>query len=474
MEIIKKETAGKVFSESVGMKGSLVFCKRQCENGKKGREAMLGTEVIEKLREYGQEHLMRYYEEYDERQKAAFEKQLSELDFSYLDVFYKMRQTTEQNPVQAEEKVKEASVNKAENNIENVKKTDRYEPLFATKIEEIERNAARYEQAGIEALKQYKVGAVLLAGGQGTRLGFDHPKGMFNIGVTKELYIFERIIDNLMDVVKQTGCPVPLFIMTSEINDEETRNFFKEKKYFGYDEKYVFFFVQSMAPSISYDGRFYLSARDEIALSPNGNGGWFSSMVRSGLLSKMEDMGIEWLNVFSVDNVLQRIADPRFVGATILSGLPSSAKVVKKADPQERVGVMCKKNGKPSIVEYYELTEQMMNEKDESGEPAYNYGVILNYMFRIKDLLKIVGNTMTTHMVEKKIPYIDEKGELVTPAQPNGYKFEKLILDMINMLDDCLVYEVERKREFAPVKNKEGVDSIDTARQLLRDNGVAL
>ncbi len=422
---------------------------------------MLGAEMIEKLKEYGQEHLIQYYDEYSEEQKKNFERQLLELDFSYLDVYeQKMAKRKRENQEETKDCV---SVSE-----------DVYEPLLAMKIEEIEKNAAAFDEAGIEALKQYKVGAVLLAGGQGTRLGFDKPKGMFNIGVTKELYIFERIISNLLEVVKKTECPVPLFIMTSEINDADTRSFFKEKNYFGYDEKYVFFFVQSMAPSVSYDGKFYMAAKDQISLSPNGNGGWFSSMVKSGLLAKIEAMGIEWLNVFSVDNVLQKIADPRFVGATILSGHPSSAKVVRKASPDERVGVMCKKNGKPSIVEYYELTDTMMNEKDSEGEPAYNYGVILNYMFRVKELIAINGNTMTTHMVEKKIPYIDENGVQVSPQEPNGYKFETLILDMINMLDDCLVYEVDRKREFAPVKNKEGVDSIDTARELLQYNGVEI
>ena len=412
---------------------------------------MLDNNIIKELRENGQEHLLRYYDEYDETQKQEFERQLRELDFSYLEVYRKKAAKSTEEEV-----------------------TDRYEPLLAMKLDEIARDRQRFEEVGLEALKQYKVGAVLLAGGQGTRLGFDKPKGMFNIGVTKDLYIFERIIENLMDVVRQTGGPVPLFIMTSEINDADTRQFFEEKDYFGYDKKYVFFFVQSMAPSVSYEGKFYMTAKDKISLSPNGNGGWFSSIVRSGLLAKMEKMGIEWLNVFSVDNVLQRIADPCFVGATLLSGEPSSAKVVRKADPSERVGVMCKKNGKPSIVEYYELTDQMRDEKDSVGEPAYNYGVILNYMFRVKELLEVNGNTMAMHMVEKKIPYIDEQGELVSPEEPNGYKFETLILDMINMLDGCLVYEVEREKEFAPVKNKEGVDSIDTARALLKQNGVEL
>ncbi len=410
---------------------------------------MLSESLIEKLNQYGQNHLLKYYDELDERQKENYEKQLEELDFEYVEIF--------------------KNKNKIGKNAEDV-----YSPLEAMTIEDIEKKREVFEAAGIQALKECKVGAVLLAGGQGTRLGFDKPKGMFNIGVNKEVYIFERIITNILEVVNITGCYIPLFIMTSEINDKQTRAFFEEKNYFGYDRNYIFFFVQSMAPSMSFDGKFYMEAKDRLSLSPNGNGGWFSSIIKADLIHQMERMGIEWLNVFSVDNVLQRIADPVYVGATVLSGFPSSAKVVKKARPDERVGVMCRKNGRPSIVEYYELPDEMMQAKDSKGEPAYNYGVILNYMFRIKELLDINGNNLTTHIVKKKIPYLDEEGVLVAPEEPNGYKFETLILDMINMLDDCLVYEVDRKREFAPVKNKEGVDSIDTARELLQYNGIEI
>jgi UDP-N-acetylglucosamine/UDP-N-acetylgalactosamine diphosphorylase len=354
------------------------------------------------------------------------------------------------------------------------KKTSIYEPLEALKLADIEKEKSQFENIGISAIKDCKVGAVLLAGGQGTRLGFDKPKGMFNIGVNKELYIFERLIRNMLDVVEKVGSYIPLFIMTSEKNDADTRKFFKDKNYFGYDKKFIYFFVQDMAPSIDYNGKFLMESKGRLCLTPNGNGGWFASMVSSGLLNKINAMGIEWLNVFAVDNVLQKIADPIFVGATIMSGCPAGAKVVRKVSPDERVGVMCKENGKPSIVEYYELTQEMMEAKDKSGEPAYNYGVILNYLFKVDKLVEINDNKMVNHMAEKKIPHIDDSGELVEPDEPNGYKFETLILDMINMLDDCLVFEVDRNKEFAPVKNKEGVDSIDTARELLKYNGVEI
>lgn len=218
----------------------------------------------------------------------------------------------------------------------------------------------------------------------------------------------------------------------------------------------------------------YMESADSLSLSPNGNGGWFYSMEVTGVLKDVKARGVEWLNIFAVDNVLQRIADPVFVGATIDSGCVSGAKVVRKADPEEKIGVLCLEDGKPSIVEYYEMTEEIINSREANGELSYNFGVILNYLFRVDQLEEISSQKMTVHVVEKKIPFIDEKGVLVKPESPNGYKFELLVLDMIHMFDNCLSYEVVRDYEFAPIKNKSGVDSVESARALLQKNGVAL
>ena len=188
----------------------------------------------------------------------------------------------------------------------------------------------------------------------------------------------------------------------------------------------------------------------------------------------MHKEGITWINVFAVDNVLQRIADPTFIGATIAKKCDCGSKVVRKASPDEKVGVMCLENGHPSIVEYYELTEAMRDAKNAKGEPAYNFGVILNYLFEIGHLEKIANNELPLHIVEKKIPYLDEQGNLQKPEDVNGYKFESLILDLIRLFDNCLPFEVERNKEFAPIKNKTGVDSIDSARELLKENGITL
>lgn len=348
------------------------------------------------------------------------------------------------------------------------------EPLSALEVSEINANKDKFEAVGLEAIKASKVGAVLLAGGQGTRLGSDGPKGKYNIGITKDKYIFECLINNLLEVTDKAGCFVPLYIMTSDKNNDETIAFFEEKNYFGYPKDFVKFFKQEMAPSVDFEGKLYMESEDSLSLSPNGNGGWFYSMVVSGIIKDVKARGIEWLNIFAVDNVLQRIADPLFVGATLDSGRVSGAKVVRKAEPNEKVGVLCLEDGRPSIVEYYEMTEEIINSREANGDLSYNFGVILNYLFRVDKLEEIMDANMPVHVVEKKIPYMDKDGNYIKPETPNGYKFELLVLDMIHLLDNCLSFEVVRNYEFAPIKNKTGVDSVESAQALLKENGVEL
>lgn len=394
-----------------------------------------------------QKYIKTMMEKNTTEQNEKLTKRLEEIDFSVLE------------HIERKETVNERGV---------------FAPLDAVEVSEIEARGAEFKELGLKAIREGKVGAVLLAGGQGTRLGLDRPKGTLNIGVVKELYLFEQLLRNLMDVTDEAGVYVPLYIMTSNINNADTTAFFEEHDYFGYPKDYVKFFVQEMVPACDYEGRIYMESQTEVAMSPNGNGGWFSSMVNAGLLSDIKERGIEWINVFAVDNCLQRIADPMFVGATIAYGCESGAKVVRKAAPDERVGVLCTEDGKPSIAEYYEMTEEMATARKENGDLKYGFGVILNYLFSEKKLEQIADARMPIHVVEKKIPYMDVDGTFVKPEQPNGYKFETLVLDMVHMMDDCIPYEVVREREFAPIKNLHGVDSLDSARELMKGCGIEL
>lgn len=402
------------------------------------------NEAMEKLKKYGQEHVLKYYAELPDEQRNTLIEQIDRTDFTVIG--------------QAAETGKRGTI----------------APIKAMTIPEIDMGRERFERIGMEAVKAGKLGAVLLAGGMGTRLGSDAPKGMYDIGISKPVYIFQRLIENLMKVVEKAGNYIQLFVMTSEKNHDATVGFFKEHDYFGYDKDYIAFFKQDMAPAADFDGKVYMEAKDSIATSPNGNGGWFLSMKKSGLLELVEKRGIEWLNVFAVDNVLQSIADPVFAGAVLEGGYSVGSKVIRKVNPQEKVGVMCTEDGRPSIVEYIELTEDMLTQRDENGEYAYNFGVILNYLFKVDKLVNLLERKLPYHKSAKKILYINEAGELVKPEEPNGYKYEQFILDMIQMLDSCLPFEVLREKEFAPIKNKTGVDSVESARELLKKNAIEL
>ncbi|MCH5341799.1 MAG: UTP--glucose-1-phosphate uridylyltransferase [Acetatifactor sp.] len=405
------------------------------------------SQAKEKLEKYGQQHLLKYYDELSEKEKEALLAQIEATDMDVLESC----------------KHKEELVKKGE-----------ITPLKAMQLPEIQANQETFTAKGLEAIRAGKVGAVLLAGGMGTRLGSDNPKGMFNVGLTRELYIFECIINNLLDVVHQAQAWVHLFVMTSDKNHDATVKFLTEHDFFGYRADHVHFFTQEMAAATDYQGKIYLEEKGKLSTSPNGNGGWFVSMKNAGLLDMVHSQGIEWMNVFAVDNVLQRIADPCFVGATIQKNCVAGAKVVRKNAPDEKVGVICLEDGRPSIVEYYDLTEELASAKDENGDPAYYFGVILNYLFSVTELERILEKRLPLHIVEKKIPYLNEAGELVKPEAPNGYKYENLVLDMIHQMESCLPFEVEREKEFAPIKNMTGIDSVESARALLQKNGVQL
>lgn len=398
------------------------------------------------LKEHGQEQLLDYFDCLDSDKRKKLIEDISKINFSVIDCIDKTNENKELNSIA---------------------------PIFANSLKDIEANKAEYETEGLKILRSGKVGAVLLAGGQGTRLGFDKPKGMYDIGITHKLTIFEQLMKNIKDVTDVSGEYFHLFIMTSDVNYDETVAFFKENDFFSYPKDKVHFYIQDMEPVCGFDKKILLSEKHRVAFSPNGNGGWYSSLVNSGLNKVIEKEGIEWLNIFSVDNVLQRICDPVFIGATSLTRNFCGAKVVRKTCPEERVGVLCMRNGKPDVVEYYELPEEMANARDKDGELLYPYGVTLNYLFNVHVLNAIISWKLPYHLAKKAVPHI-ENGEKVTPSAPNAYKFETLVVDMVRFMSSCLGFEVERQKEFAPVKNKTGVDSVDTARELLKLNGVEL
>ena len=400
------------------------------------------------LEQKGQTQLLRYYDELDEAGKANLLAAIENLNWDFEDALA--------NPTDMSGKGRDIR------------------PISGLRRADIEKRLDEFKAVGVQAIKDGKVAAVLLAGGMGTRLGVDGPKGAYDIGITKPLYIFEQQMKNLMEVVDECGVFVPLYIMTSDKNHEQTTSFWKEHNYFGYPETEVKFFKQDMAPAVDFNGKIYLEKKDTPALSPNGNGGWFASMKRAGLCEDLHKRGVEWLNIYAVDNVLQRIADPVFVGATIVSQVNCGAKVICKNDPYEKVGVLCLDGTQPDIIEYYELTDEMANAKDEDGNYLYSFGAIMNYLFRLNKLEEIVDKRIPVHIVTKKIECVCEDGVSRKPEKENGKKFETLVVDLIKPMGSVLPFEVVREKEFAPIKNKTGVDSVESARELLKGNGVQL
>ncbi|MBE5946961.1 MAG: UDPGP type 1 family protein [Lachnospiraceae bacterium] len=407
---------------------------------------MKEQEIRSILTKYNQEHLLNFYEELSEQDKNKLLSQIDSIDWSFTDYLSNG----------------------------NRKKESIITPIDAVSLDKIELSRDKYYQIGVETIKSGKLCLLLLAGGQGTRLGYDKPKGAFNMGINKDLFIFQLLIEHTLKIVNETDTWIHLFIMTSDINHDDTVSFFNEHNNFGYKSEYLHFFIQEMNPATDFNGKILMSSPSSIALSPNGNGGWFSTMENAGLIDKITDLNIEWINVFAVDNVLQGIADPVFLGATLAENKTCGAKVVRKASPDEKVGAICLENNKPHIIEYYELSEEMRNQKNPDGSLAYGFGVTLNYLFPIKNLHDTLKLKMPLHRVKKSVPYIDSNKNMIQPSEPNGYKFETLALDLIHEMDDCMVFEVDREKEFAPVKNKSGVDSIDTARELLTKNGYEL
>ncbi len=408
---------------------------------------MTVEQAREKLKALCEEHLLRCYKELSGEERALLLDDVEKLDPVYLDAFRRREEKAEHHD---------------------------FSPIRVMKREESEARAGELGRRGAEAARQGKLAAVLLAGGSGTRLGASGPKGTYDIGVTRPVYIFQRVFENLEDACRRIGAKLHLFIMTSGENREATEAFLREHAFFGYDEAFVHFFTQEAAPCVDEEGHVLLASPCRIASSPNGNGGWFVSLLKAGYGALLREEGIEWLNVFAVDNVLQRICDPVFFGAVLESGCESGAKVVRKSSPEENVGVICLDGGRTSVIEYYEVTEDMRREKLEDGSYAYYYGVILNYLFHVGAMQRALDSSLPIHFAHKKIPYLDDSGVTVTPESPNGWKFEYFIFDILGALEGCLPFEVEREREFAPVKNAAGPDSVETARELLRLNGIEI
>ena len=342
------------------------------------------------------------------------------------------------------------------------------EPLRAKAWEDFPLEArAVLANQGMRALREGKVAAFLVAGGQGTRLGHNGPKGVFDIGLPSRKSLFQLQAERILRLSRQAGKTIPWYIMTSEENHAETTGFFKERRFFGLSERDVFFFKQGEMPVVDADGKILLASKGRLSMGPNGNGGCFLALAMSGALEDMKRRGIEQVFFYSVDNALVRVCDPHFVGFAIQQGTPASSKAVVKVQPEEKVGVLCLRDGKPSVIEYSEMTEEMIYSKTADGRYLYDSANVAMHLFTRAFLEAHAGASLPFHLAHKKIAYVAPSGETVTPAAPNAYKFELFMFDLFPMAGSMAGLLVRRDEEFAPVKNKDGVDSPSSARALL-------
>ena len=327
-----------------------------------------------------------------------------------------------------------------------------------------------YENVGADILRNNKFAVVTMSGGQGTRLGYKGPKGTFKIDVEPQAkYLFEIIVDTLQRANKKYNVTIPWYIMTSNENNDEIVKFMEEHNYFGYDKEYIGFFEQGELPLITEDGQILLDENYNIKKASDGNGSIFKSMYIKGVLEDMKTKGIEWVYIGSIDNVLLKMVDTLLMGVAIKEGSEIATRSIFKNCPTERIGSLCIQDGKVKVIEYSELPQDMIEAKDEDGEILFGESHVMCNLFSIKALEKISLQNLQYHKAHKKYSYLDENGKLVEPEEPNAYKFEYFIFDSFEFFNQISIVRGKREEDFAPVKNKEGVDSPATASKLYNE-----
>ena len=401
-------------------------------------------DIIEILKQYKQEHIINLLNKLEEKQKEELIEQINNIE--YHQIMEKYENTKKEIEIK-------------ENKIESVAYLDK-EKLTKNEKE-------KFDELGEKAIVSGQYAVVTMAGGQGTRLGHTGPKGTFKLDVYgKGKYLFEILAENLKEANKKFNTIIPWYIMTSKENNDETQEFLEKHNYFGYDKNSVMLFKQGELPLVNTEGKMLIGKNLKIKEASDGNGGVFTSLRTTGMLADMKERGVKWIFIGGVDNAILKMADITLLGMAIDKDVQIASKSVVKANPHERVGVFCKMNNHPKVIEYSELPEKMAEEVDENGELKYGESHIMCNLFTIDAIEKISKEPLIYHSAFKKNSYIDENGKEVIPEEPNSYKFEAFIFDAFELFDDIAILRGKREDDFAPVKNKEGVDSPKTAKEL--------
>lgn len=409
-------------------------------------------DIKAKLGKYNQSHILQFWDQLTPEEQNSFLKQLNGINFDDVQNLF----------------------NRALSSLtEETKKLDTLMKPIPPGQFEYEKGVdddklAEYRRKGLEAISSSHVGVLLLAGGQGTRLGVPYPKGMCPLGLPSGKTLFQLQAERIRSIVKlarkETGCTgrVCWYIMTSQATHDATVKYLQGHKYFGLNEDDVVLFKQGLLPSFSYDGKIILDRKDSISLAPDGNGGIYLALKKNSIVKDMESRGIKYVHVHSVDNILVKPADPVFIGYCVTKGADCGNKVVRKEVPTEPVGVVCQVDGRFQVVEYSEITDLTANLRDADGNLVFRAGNICNHFFTTS-FLKLISeryeSELKLHVARKKVPFVNEKGERVTPSSPNGIKIEKFIFDVFQFSKNFVTWEVPRHTDFSPVKNSESAEN---------------
>ncbi len=401
-------------------------------------------EIVELLKEYNQQHIINLLKKLEGSQKEELIQQINKIDFHQIMELY-------------ENTKKEIEIK--ENKIEEIHYLDK------EKLNKAEMDI--FNELGEKTIVSGHYAVVTMAGGQGTRLGHTGPKGTFKLDVYgKGKYLFEILAENLKEANKKYKTIIPWYIMTSKENNNETQEFLEKNNYFGYDKNNIMIFEQGELPLMDLQGKMLIGKDLKIKEASDGNGGVFLSLRKTGMLADMKERGVKWIFIGGVDNAILKMADTTLLGMAINKNVQIASKSVVKANAHEKVGVFCKMNGHPKVIEYSELPKSMAEEVDYNGELKYGESHIMCNLFTIEAIEKISKEPLIYHSAIKKNSYIDEKGKEIVPDIPNSYKFEAFIFDSFELFDDIAILRGKREDDFAPVKNKDGVDSPKTAKEL--------
>ncbi|CAO3691418.1 unnamed protein product [Rhizopus stolonifer] len=427
--------------------------------------SLLNSTELQQLKERyeanGQGHVFRFYESLNEEQQAQLVKQLVELDVERLNVIY--RKAIEGA---------EAALLSQDAQLEPLS-----DSVFDSVLKASPEQLKEWETVGLTNIAEGKVAVILMAGGQGTRLGSSDPKGCYNINLPSQKSLFqlqaERIlrVQDLARQYKKAGgeCIIPWYIMTSGPTHRPTYEFFEKNQFFGLKKENVIFFEQGTLPCLTMDGKIILEAKEKVAMAPDGNGGIYAAVVNKGVIQSLKERGILYSHCYCVDNCLARVADPVFIGYSVSKGTDCGVKVVSKASPEEPVGVVCVRNGKYGVVEYSEISQEVSERRQQDGSLQFGAANIANHFFSTEFLERVpqFADQLEYHIAKKKIKYVDEEGQVITPKSNSGMKLECFVFDVFSFAQSFSVLEVDRKEEFSPLKNApgSGADCPETSRR---------